>query len=48
MTLLAEDILKANREEAQEDYQEELDVWQATLSDGLSPTPPPPTTRHFP
>ena len=29
-------ILKANQEEAQEDYQNELYAWDVALSDGLS------------
>ncbi len=34
--MLEDNILKANQEEAQDAaYQEELSVWEATLSDGL-------------
>jgi prevent-host-death family protein len=34
---LEQTILKANREEAEdEDYQEELSVWDRTLADGIS------------
>ena len=35
---LEEAILKANKEEAEDaEYQEELSVWDETLSDGLTP-----------
>lgn len=35
--ILAELILKANKEEAEDlDYQEELSAWDETLSDGLN------------
>lgn len=33
--IIAEQILKANREEAEESYQEELADWDITLGDGL-------------
>lgn len=34
---LAAQIMQANQEEAQDpDYQDELDAWDATLSDGLA------------
>ena len=34
---LAEEIMKANQEEAEDqDYQEELSEWDVTLSDGLN------------
>lgn len=34
---LRQRLIKANREEAEDmDYQEELQVWESTLSDGLS------------
>lgn len=33
---LKDALLKANEEEAQPDYQEELDAWDNTLSDGLN------------
>jgi hypothetical protein len=32
---LEDQILKANREEASDDYQEELAEWDVTLNDGL-------------
>ena len=35
---LEEAVLKANKEEAEDsDYQEELSVWDETLSDGINP-----------
>lgn len=34
--ILEEAILQANQEEAETAYQEELSMWDATLSDGLS------------
>ena len=34
--LIAEQIYRANQEEAEESYQEELSDWDATLNDGLS------------
>ena len=34
--IIAEQIFKANQEEAEESYQEELADWDITLSDGLS------------
>ena len=34
--LLKQALLKANQEEAEDtDYQEELQIWESTLSDGL-------------
>ena len=33
--IIAEQIFKANQEEAEESYQEELTDWDITLSDGL-------------
>ena len=33
--IIAEQILNANREEAEESYQEELADWNITLGDGL-------------
>ena len=33
--MIAEQIFKANQEEAEESYQEELTDWDITLSDGL-------------
>ena len=33
--IIAEQIFKANQEEAEESYQEELADWDITLSDGL-------------
>ncbi|MDR4520931.1 MAG: CopG family transcriptional regulator [Nitrosomonas sp.] len=34
---LKQTLIKANREEAEDmDYQEELQAWESTLSDGLS------------
>ncbi|VEP15157.1 conserved hypothetical protein [Hyella patelloides LEGE 07179] len=33
--IIAEKILRANQEEAEESYQEELADWDITLSDGL-------------
>ena len=32
---LEDQVLKANREEASDDYQEELAQWDVTLNDGL-------------
>lgn len=35
--LLKQALLKANQEEAEDtDYQEELQIWESTLSDGLT------------
>ena len=34
---LEEDILKANLEEAEDDYQDQISEWDSTLSDGLNP-----------